>query len=114
MEMKVAGELIQMNAHMVDTAKESTMFGIGAFLAVLGMVMLIVLLTDKNWKKHWKAVALFAVMTLVGFGTVYASGRMPKVQEIHACANGPISLEQVAAVYDIVKVDGKELILRTK
>ena len=36
------------------------------------------------------------------------------MKEIRACVNGPVSLERVSAVYDIVSIDGKEIVLRER
>ena len=114
MDMKVAGELIEMNAHMIETPRSEALYTVGVFFALVGVALFVIVFFANELRKEWKLYVLFSAIAIAGFYMVYAAGRLPKIQEIHACANGPISLEQVAAVYDIVKVDGKELILRTK
>ena len=47
-------------------------------------------------------------------GLVIAGSSRPKVKQIRCCASGPVSLDLVAARYDIVSVDGKELVLRER
>lgn len=105
----VTGELIQMNAKMVVTGDAlgmiivgtvcALMFALGAFMSWLGEV--------RRWWLCLIGFALFAALAAAGFNR-------PRVKEIHACANGPVALEQVGAVYDIVRVDGKELVLRER
>lgn len=109
-EMTVTGELIQMNSHMEFTAAASALIIIGALCAVAFAITAIVAYKDCGWK--FLAVMLvfvvaFAVMVVIGMNK-------PKEQIIHACANGPISLEQIAGRYDIISVDGKELKLRVR
>jgi hypothetical protein len=105
----VAGGLIQMNAHMVVTNTALGLIIVGVSLAT-GLAI-----SAFMWwleaKKRWWMLAIFAV----AFAALAVAGcRMPRVKEIHACADGPISLETVSAVYDIVNVDGKELTLRVR
>lgn len=109
-EMKVAGELIQMNAKMVVTqdAMECMVFGLlGAIAFVIWTIWAL-----RGKKKAWAVI--FAVLAIAEAG-LFAHGVMtPRVKEIHACASGPVSLEQIAVKYDIISVDGKELTLRVR
>ena len=105
----VVGGLIQMNAHMVVTNTALGLIIVGVSLAT-GLAI-----SAFMWwleaKKRWWMLAIFAVV----FAALAVAGcRRPRVKEIHACADGPISLETVSAVYDIVNVDGKELTLRVR
>lgn len=105
----VVGELIQMNSKMVmtPTALFMALFGViggGLLLAVA------VIWWSGNIKRWW--VGLIGAALLAGLA--FWGNNLPRVKEIHACVNGPISLEQVSAVYDIVKIDGKELTLRVR
>lgn len=105
----VVGELIQMNSKMVMTnnAVALVVFGVfsGGFLLAVAVIWAVY-----GYKKWWAwliAAVLFA-------GLAFWGNNMPRVKEIHACANGPLSLEQIESVYDIVKIDGKELTLRVR
>lgn len=107
----ISGGLIQMNAHMVSkhTADLVTAFGvIAAVLCLICLVGAIVIAEDK------KMAFVFGVVMALGIAMAFAGKSIPKVKEIHACASGPVSLEKVATVYEIVKIDGKELILRER
>lgn len=105
----VVGELIQMNAHMMVTDTALGLIVIGVSVAV-GLVFG-AFMGWLNAKKRWWMLAIFAAV----FAALAVAGcRMPRVKEIRACVNGPISLETVSAVYDIVKIDGKELVLRER
>lgn len=116
---ELTGGLIQMNSHMVVTQDANTMIVGGMIAAVVFAVMLIVVATDKVTDKagerlKLKRVALFAVLTLLAGVVAIIGANQPRVKEIHACASGPLSLERVASVYEIVCVDGSELVLREK
>ena len=105
----VVGELFQMNAHMVVTNTALGLIIIGVSLAT-GLAI-----SAFMWwleaKKRWWMLAILAA----AFAALAVAGcKMPRVKEIHACVNGPVSLERVSAVYDIVKIDGKELVLRER
>lgn len=106
---ELTGGLIQMNARMVATGDAVTVIAIAAVTAALALLAAFIAWLDgkKRWWMYIIAAAICAVAVVIGC-------RMPRVREIHACAVGPVSLEQVAAVYDIVSVDGKELVLRER
>lgn len=105
----VVGELIQMNSKMVVTNTALGLIIVGVSVAAgLALSAFIGWLNEKKW---WWMLAILATV----FVALAAAGcRMPRVKEIHACVNGPISLERISAVYDIVKIDGKELTLRVR
>ena len=101
--------LVQMNVKMVVTGTASTVIVLGIIMAVISMMF-----TATAWifeKRFWwvgcLAVLAFAMMSVYG-------ANMPRVKEIHACAVEPVQLDRIAAVYDIVSVDGKELVLRER
>jgi len=105
----VVGELIQMNAKMVVTNLALGLIIIGCSLAVgFGISAFMWWLEcKKRWWMLLIAALAFAVVAIAGI-------RMPRVKEIHACVNGPISLETVSSVYDIVSIDGKEIVMRER
>lgn len=105
----VVGELIQMNSKMVMSIEAEFMVVFGALGGSVMLIVAFVCLWDKN-KRWW----LWLVPALLLAGLVFWGNSMPRIKEIHACVNGPISLEQVSAVYDIIKIDGKELTLRVR
>lgn len=107
---ELAGGLIQMNAHMVTKPGADAVMLIGGVLMVLCFVLAICAIVQPNKR----AVVVFAVMAVFGAALYFGGRAVPKVKEIHACVSGPVSLEQVATVYNIVKIDGKELILRER
>lgn len=105
----VVGELIQMNAHMVvtNTALGLIIVGVSVAAGLAISAFMGWLNAQKRWWMLAFLAAVFAALAMAGC-------RMPRVKEIHACVNGPISLETVSSVYDIVKIDGKELVLRVR
>ena len=109
-EMTVSGELIQMNAHMIVTqdAKECMVIGL------LGAVVFIIWTIWALMGAYKKWAIVFVVLAALEAGLFVHGVTTPRVKEIHACANGPISLEQIAGRYDIISVDGKELKLRVR
>ena len=105
---EITNGLIQMNAHMEMTRTAETLIIIGVLLAVFcGMGAL---LADRGWK----FAAILGAFAVAGAILVIFGVNQPRIKEIHACAAEPVSLEQISAKYDIVEVDGKELILRER
>jgi len=105
----VVGELIQMNAKMVMSTEAEFMVVFGT---LVGAAMLIAAFVC--WwgaKKRWW---LWLVAALLLAGLAFWGNSMPRIKEIRACVNGPISLERVSAVYDIVSIDGKEIVMRER
>lgn len=103
--------LIQMNAHMVVESSAISMMVIGAVLAVLMfMVAIYELMCDGPKKFAW----IWLMIGLAGVAMFLLGTSTPRVQEIRACAYGPVSLEEVAVKYEIVNIDGKELTLRVR
>lgn len=104
----VVGELIQMNSKMVMSSAAETVIVIST-LFFLGFAIATAVAAGTS--KWWWVTLILAVISV---GAIVYGVKMPRVKEIHACVNGPLSLEQVEAVYDIVKIDGKELTLRVR
>lgn len=109
-EMKVAGELIQMNSHMELTGSAATLVILGALIAIAFAIGAIIVYDVTSWK----ASTVLIVCAMVGIAIMIVGFNRPKEQIVHACANGPVSLEQIAVKYDIISVDGKELKLRVR
>ena len=107
---ELVGGLIEMNAHMVRADKFEPMLAIGIFGAVMFLFMLAFAISEKSKA----AIFWFGLLTVVFAVMIVLALRLPMKKEIRACASGPISLEQIATVYDIVEVDGKEIILRER
>ena len=103
----VVGELIQMNAKMVMSTEAEFMVVMGT---LFGAVLLIAAVV--RWFEAKKRWWLWLVAAMLLAGLAFWGNNMPRIKEIHACVNGPISLERVSAVYDIVKIDGKEIVMR--
>lgn len=107
---ELANGLIQMNAHMVRTSTSSVMMSFGLIAAVAYFFMAMLMYSKCGWKFSGVLVLLgiaCVVLFIVGLNT-------PRVKEIRMCANGPISLEAIAARYEIVSVDGAEITVREK
>lgn len=104
----VVGELIQMNSKMVTSPAAETVIVIST-LFFLGFAIATGVMAGIN--KWWWVTLVLAVISaaVIAYGV-----NMPRVKEIHACVNGPLSLETVSARYDIIKIDGKELTLRVR
>ena len=101
--------LVQMNAKMVVTGSATTVIVLGIMLA---FVALFITIAAWLYEKRFCWVGLVVAAAFVGMA-VYGVN-MPRVKEICACAVEPVELDRIAAVYDIVRVDGKELVLRER
>ena len=107
---EMTGGLIQMNTHMVMTKGATTLIAIGVIMACFFAII-----ACKLWvASKIKASLVFMGVAAIGILLIYAGTKQPRVKEIKSCVYGPVSLEQVAVVYDIVNVDGKELTLRER
>lgn len=103
------GGLIQMNAHMVMSDSATRIIALG--LVVTIVFGLLAAFISRNERK----MALVGLaLAFVGLVIVIIGARQPKVREIRACASGQVSIEQISSVYDIVSIDGKELVLRER
>lgn len=106
---ELTGGLIQMNSHVQMSCVSVLAVSVGALGLVLFLWLAFLVKRDKDrgWWICAAVAAMFLAMAVWGFG-------LPKVKIVKACAQGQVSLEQVAAVYDILDVDGKELTLRVR
>ena len=105
----VVGGLIQMNAHMVVTNTALGLIIVGVSLAT-GLAISAFMWWLEAKKRWW----MLAILAAVFAALAVAGCRMPRVKEIRACVEGPVSLELIASRYDILQVDGKELTLRVR
>ena len=106
---ELTGGLIQMNAHMVRQDKFYVAMAIGVVAAIIFVMLAIFSIGDsKKVFAAWLGLAAVAVVVVI------IAYNQPMVKEIHACADGPVSIESIASVYDIVDIDGKELTLRVR
>lgn len=107
---ELTGGLIEMNAHMVRVKAFEPMLAFG----IVGTVLFVSLLVFAISEKSKAGMVGYGLLTVAFAVMIVLALRLPMKKEIRACVSGPISLEQVAAVYDIVDVDGKELTLRER
>lgn len=106
---EITGGLIQMNAHMIRLEKYEVIMAFGVVAAIIfAMLAIGMFALSKRW-----AIG-FAVFVLVSVAVVIIAANKPRVKEIHACADGAVSLEMIATKYEIRSVDGKELVLRER
>ena len=113
MGMSIEGRLIEMNAHMMVTDGARRMIVFGALATAVFLFMLVWTIVGDG--KHKVSTAITCVvMAALCAGLVAIGNSEPRVKEILFCADGPISLERLAAVYQIMEIDGKEIIVREK
>lgn len=113
MNMAIEGKLIEMNAHMMVTDGARWMILFGALAAAVFLFMLIWTIVGDGKHKVSTTITC-AVMAALCAGLVAMGNSAPRVKEVRYCADGPISLERLAAVYQIMEIDGKEIIVREK
>ena len=107
--------LIQMNLHMIRSTNADVLIDIGVIGAVLVLIYAIGDIVAFNPKSKWLKHMFIEVGLLILFAVLLISGlRMPMRRQIQACAVGAVSIEAVAARYEVVKVDGKCLTLIEK
>lgn len=111
---ELTGSLIEMNAHVVMIDSASKMLVFGAFVTVVFAVVLMAILTDRDKTGRAARVWVCACLVAIGVAMAIAGVTIPRVKEIRYCANGPIQIEQIAAKYDIVEIDGKMITVREK
>lgn len=107
------GELIQMNSHMVMADEACAMIIIGIVIAV-GCIICAIITLIRSEKHQGRYFAIFLALAMIGVVFIVTGSNEPRKKVIMACANGPVSLEQVAAVYNIKDIDGKMLTLEEK
>lgn len=99
--------LIQMTAHMVTTPEASRLMAAGVLLVVSAGLAAMRLGNRGQWRRFFLALAA----AVAGLVMLLMGTNAPKAKEIKACASGPVSLEQIEAVYDVKEVDGKLITL---
>ena len=102
--------LIQMNAHMVRQEKFDFVIG----LAIVAAIIFVMLAAFAAQDKNKMAAIVFFTLAIIGVVGAVIAINQPRVKEIKACANGPVSIEQIAVVYDVVDIDGKMITLRER
>ena len=107
---ELTGNLIEMNAKMVVTDTATVMIWVG-ILAAVGFLILFVYAAINNASY---LAAVFFIMMAIGVIVGVRGAKMQRVKEIRYCANGPIAIETVAAKYDIVSINGKEITVRER
>lgn len=111
------GSLIQMNAHMKMTGTAVGLTALGFIVAAICMFGLIVTHLIFPWeemKKQLRATIVLIAIVIIGLAAGFFGVKLPREKVIKACANGPISIEQISSVYDVVNIDGKMLTLKER
>jgi lipid-A-disaccharide synthase-like uncharacterized protein len=108
----LSGSMIEMNVHMVSREYANLLVLIGAILAILSFIFFMIdLIQSKKFKKH---LIPYIVTLLLGAATMVYGLKIPKDKIISYCANGPVSIEQISAAYDIIQIDGKLIRLKER
>ena len=108
---ELTGGLIQMTAHLETTAAARGWMAAGAIVAALFAILAACAAMSRMKEHKRRYVLAFLAFALLGVGMLIGGARLPRVKVLYCCADGPISLESVSAVYDIRAVDGKLLVL---
>ena len=111
MSLEISGGLIQMTAHMEVTAEARALITSGVILAAVFAFLAICAAISRRREHRRRYVLAFAAFALLGVGLAAVGANAPREKVLQCCVSGPISLESVAARYDIRKVDGKLLVL---
>lgn len=106
----MASGLIQMNVHMEVTQWAEGLIVLGIFAAAVSFLIALSLMMNRERR----LALVFAAIAMLGAALIVVGARMPRDRIITACASGPVSIEQVAAVYDVIEVDGKMMRLRER
>lgn len=114
MPMEVAGSLIEMNVHNVMSATALTLCDIGVIGLIVSafVIFSMILIESIKSRKEWFIACIIAIA--ISLGLLISGNDMPKVKEINYCANGPVQIEQIAATYDIIQIDGKQITVRER
>ena len=106
--------LIQMTAHSLTTPAAQRWIIVGSLFAALGAFLVLCVVLSSKQDHKLRYMLIFTAVTVCGVLMLAHGMKLPRVKEIKCCASGPISLEEVAARYDIIEVDGKLLTLRER
>ena len=108
---ELTGGLIHMTAHMMVRPEAHGWMVAGAIVAALFAFLALCAAMSRKSEHKKRFVAAFMAFALAGCVMLYAGAKQPRRKVIYCCASGPISLEQVAAVYDILEVDGSLIVI---
>lgn len=115
MGMALTGKVIQMNAKMVRTDFAVLMIAVGSvcFCICVYALLWMAMTFSTSLKKKFR-IAAMCVLTAICLGLLIWGYKIPRDKIIHACTDGPVSLEEIAVAYDILEIDGKEMTLRVR
>ena len=115
MTMEVQGSLIEMNVHKVMSVSAQRL----VFLGIIAIVIFAALGSineceqpDRRRRIIARWIFLFCITS--GIGMTIIGCTMPEIREIAYCANGPVSIEHIASMYEIVDIDGKQITVRER
>ena len=114
MTMEFTGNLIEMNAKYTAKGYANSIIFVGAIMIMFGLLFLISELIYGKGKTRVIRSFISGSVMLIGISLVIFAFKIPKDHIIKCCANGPISIEQLSTLYDIIDVDGKEITLRER
>jgi NADH:ubiquinone oxidoreductase subunit 6 (subunit J) len=107
-----SGTMIEMNVHMQSCGHARVFVFLGAILMILSFILFMIdLIQSKRFKKQ---LIPYIVTLLLGAATMLYGLKIPKDRIISYCANGPVSIEQISAAYDIIEIDGKLIRLKER
>ena len=108
----LSGTMIELNVHMQRCGYACAFVFLGAALAIISFILFMVdLIQSKRFKKY---LIPYIVTLLLGAATMVYGLKIPKDKIISYCANGPVSIEQISAAYDIIEIDGKLIRLKER
>jgi NADH:ubiquinone oxidoreductase subunit 6 (subunit J) len=104
--------MIELNVHMQSRGYADVFVILGAVLTIVSFTFFMIdLIQSKRFKKQ---LIPYIVTLLLGAATMVYGLKIPKDKIISYCANGPVSIEQISAAYDIIEIDGKLIRLKER
>lgn len=108
----LSGTMIELNVHMQSRGYANALAFLGVVFVVFSLIFFMVdLIQSKRFKKH---LIPYIIMLLLGAASMFYGLKIPKDKIISYCANGPVSIEQISAAYDIIEIDGKLIRLKER
>lgn len=108
----LSGSMIELNVHMQSRGYADVFVILGAVLTIVSFTFFMIdLIQSKRFKKQ---LIPYIVTLLLGAATMVYGLKIPKDKIISYCANGPVSIEQISAAYDIIEIDGKLIRLKER
>lgn len=108
----LSGTMIELNVHMQSRGYANALAFLGVVFVVFSLIFFMVdLIQSKRFKKH---LIPYIIMLLLGAVSMFYGLKIPKDKIISYCANGPVSIEQISAAYDIIEIDGKLIRLKER